>query len=191
MQIFDKTITARWKSETLAAGGAVEDVFQAVNITEKMVDYCFEELRDKAEAFRKTGIVTAYDGDVVKSDSIVSPELKTALKCAAVPLENVAPAQQDWHPGSDKLVLDLVHPSLFPVVYGKTRILPQPSVTLRNCIEQCGNGQTLDIPSEKDAHLEDPNAYRLDRWNYQTNQFSRNFQWLPCQIAFGHGEEVK
>ena len=28
--------------------------------------------------------------------------------------------QKDWHPGSNKQVLDLVHPSLYPLVYGKT-----------------------------------------------------------------------
>ena len=37
-----------------------------------------------------------------------------------VPLENVPDSEKDWHPGSDGLVLDLVHPSLFPVVYGRT-----------------------------------------------------------------------
>lgn len=159
-----------------------------MDISEEMIDYCFEELRFKAEVFKRTGIVTVYDGDVVKSDSIVPPELKAALKSSVAPLENVAPAQQDWHPGSDGLVLDLVHPSLFPVVYGKTKILPQPSVTLRNFVEQCGQGQTLPIPSETDAHLADENMYD---WPEGTNQFSRKFQWLPCQVALGSGEEVK
>lgn len=178
----------KWKSEALATAGTTGDDPQVVDISEEMIDYCFEELRYKAKAFRRTRIVTVYDGDVVKSDSIVPYELKVALRSAAAPLENVAPNQQDWHPQSDGLVLDLVHPSLFPVVYGKTRILLQPSVTLGNCIEQCGNGKTLAIPCETDAHLEDTNTYR---WNAGMNQFSRKFQWLPCQVTFGSGEEVE
>jgi len=36
------------------------------------------------------------------------------------PLENVPDSEKDWHPGSDGLVLDLVHPSLYPVVYDRT-----------------------------------------------------------------------
>ena len=36
------------------------------------------------------------------------------------PLESVPDSEKDWHPGSDGKVLDLVHPSLFPVIYGLT-----------------------------------------------------------------------
>ena len=39
---------------------------------------------------------------------------------AVSPLENVPDAEKDWHPGSDNQVLDLVHPSLYPIVYGRT-----------------------------------------------------------------------
>lgn len=35
-------------------------------------------------------------------------------------LENIPEEKKDWHPGSGKQVLDLVHPSLYPVVYGRT-----------------------------------------------------------------------
>lgn len=35
-------------------------------------------------------------------------------------LEDVPEDEKDWHPGSDGRVLDLVHPSLYPVVYGRT-----------------------------------------------------------------------
>lgn len=37
-------------------------------------------------------------------------------------LENVPDSQKDWHPGSDKQVLDLVHPSLYCLVYGVSQI---------------------------------------------------------------------
>ncbi|TFY53754.1 hypothetical protein EVJ58_g9272 [Rhodofomes roseus] len=36
------------------------------------------------------------------------------------PLESVPDSEKDWHPGSDGKVLDLVHPSLYPVIYGRT-----------------------------------------------------------------------
>ena len=37
-----------------------------------------------------------------------------------VPLEAVPDSEKDWHPGSDGLVLNLVHPALYPIVYGRT-----------------------------------------------------------------------
>ena len=36
------------------------------------------------------------------------------------PLEAVPDSERDWHPGSDGLVLNLVHPALYPIVYGRT-----------------------------------------------------------------------
>jgi hypothetical protein len=35
-------------------------------------------------------------------------------------LENVPEKEKDWHPGSNGQVLDLVHPSLYPIVYNRT-----------------------------------------------------------------------
>lgn len=56
-----------------------------------------------------------------KSDKLISPSLRAELLAAAVaPLESVPEAAKDWHPGSDGKVLDLVHPSLYPVVYGRS-----------------------------------------------------------------------
>ena len=37
-----------------------------------------------------------------------------------IPLETVPDSEKDWHPGSDGLVLNLVHPSLYPIVFGRT-----------------------------------------------------------------------
>ncbi|KAJ7929028.1 hypothetical protein B0H13DRAFT_1703624, partial [Mycena leptocephala] len=36
-------------------------------------------------------------------------------------LENVPEAEKDWHPGLDGQVLDLVHSSLYCIVYGRQR----------------------------------------------------------------------
>jgi len=36
------------------------------------------------------------------------------------PLEAVPDSEKDWHPGSDGFVLNLVHPALYPIIYGRT-----------------------------------------------------------------------
>ena len=46
--------------------------------------------------------------------------LRDELISAIAPHESVPDAEKDWHPGSNGQVLDLVHPSLWPVVYGRT-----------------------------------------------------------------------
>src|SRR5271170_4892881 len=107
-QVFDEAIVAKWKVEALAEPD--------LDMTERMFSYCIGELRHKSKLFQETGAVTAYDGDVVKSDCAISSSLKDALRVAVMPLEDVPSYRRDWHPGSNETVLDLVHPSLFPVV---------------------------------------------------------------------------
>ncbi|WP_405725254.1 DUF4246 domain-containing protein [Streptomyces sp. NBC_00028] len=102
----DGGIVARWTQEALAQG-----------LTEAQVRYVLAELRYYA-ALRdaSTGAeVSAVDG-VWHSDTLVDDELRVRLREAVRALEDVPDAEQDWHPGSDGLVLDLVHPSLFCLV---------------------------------------------------------------------------
>ncbi|KAF7967155.1 hypothetical protein HWV62_35662 [Athelia sp. TMB] len=189
-KVFDEEIVAKWTLEAMSASGEAEDKVEDDEVidntlSEDMVHYCICELRYKSRLFSEMGLVTAYDGNVVKSDHIVSNELRLALKSAAAPLEQVGPTHQDWHPGSDDMVLDLVHPSLFPVVYGTTRILKDSIVGLEQGIELCGKGDILPVPPV--PIVAQPLEYRLF-----PDQFSRKFQWLPCQVEFtGDDGEVK
>ncbi|KAF7977247.1 hypothetical protein HWV62_4361 [Athelia sp. TMB] len=193
-KVFDETIVAKWKSEATAASGARDEAededADAIDneLSEEMVEYCISELRYKAQQFSENGLVTAYDGDVVKSDSIISEELRLALKSAAAPLEQVGPIHQDWHPGSDDIVLDLVHPSLFPVVYGTTRILKDSIVSLEQSVALCGKGEVLPVPPA----LPVPTRRGYHHAELHGDPFSRKFQWLPCQVEFtDDDDEVK
>ena len=81
---------------------------------------------------------------VVKSDSAIPYALKEELKAAVQPLEDVPNEQKDWHPGSGDKVLDLVHPSLYPLMYGKSRILRGgTAISLENCIKLTGSGVVI------------------------------------------------
>jgi len=99
-----------------------------------MVTWVIEELKYKAKIFQETGAVSVFDGDVVKSDTAVPERLKKALQEAIRVLEDVPQDQRDYHPGSDNTVLDLVHPSLFPLVYGRSRILRDEVIGLDDCL---------------------------------------------------------
>ncbi|MFF9909088.1 DUF4246 domain-containing protein [Streptomyces sp. NPDC013457] len=102
----DADIVARWTQEAVAQG-----------LTEAQVRYVLDELVHYA-ALRdgRTGVeVSAVDG-VWQSDTLVDEKLRTRLREAVEVLEQVPGEEQDWHPGSDGQVLDLVHPSLFCLV---------------------------------------------------------------------------
>jgi Protein of unknown function (DUF4246) len=151
-------------------------------MTYSMADYCVDELRHRATLFKQSsnGAIVVYNGDVVKSDTAVSPETKKALQKAVEPLENVPESQRDWHPGSDGKVLDLVHPSLFPVVFGKTKALPvgERVVPLLGAANRTGEGDVLSVP-------EDPGAEKFGGgWGAAVvmNPYSTKFQWLPCEV---------
>ncbi len=176
--MFDDEIANKWKQEALATDG--------IDITQEMVDWCIEELRVKAGIFEKSGMVTAYDADVVKSDSAVSEELRNALIKSVKPLEDVPPHQRDWHPGSDGKVLDLVHPSLFPLVYGVSRILTDSITSLEDCIERCGEGVVCNVFRDEESSnstSESVSIYSIDdEYDTLVAGYSDHFQWLPCNV---------
>ncbi|KAF8330212.1 hypothetical protein F5887DRAFT_97981 [Amanita rubescens] len=177
-KVFDDDIANKWKQEALATDG--------IDITPEMFDWCIEELRVKAGIFEKSGMVTAYDADVVKSDSAVSEELRNALIKSVKPLEDVPPNQKDWHPGSDGKVLDLVHPSLFPLVYGVSRILTDSITNLEDCIERCGEGIVCNVFRDEKSWYPDPKGKNIHS-TYRDPEtpitgYSNDFQWLPCNV---------
>ncbi|MFI1508799.1 DUF4246 domain-containing protein [Streptomyces sp. NPDC020597] len=106
LKMNDADIVARWTREAVDQG-----------LTEAQVHYVLAELRHYA-ALRdgRTGVeVSAVDG-VWQSDALVDDGLRSRLREAVRVLEQVPEAEQDWHPGSDGQVLDLVHPSMFCLV---------------------------------------------------------------------------
>ena len=169
-KVMDSEITSKWKAELVSS-----DAGTPGGMTEKMAEYVIAELQHKADQFRNSGFVVVYDADVVKSDSAVSPELRSALRKAVALLEDVPDADKDWHPGSEEQVLDLVHPSLFPLVYGRSRVLPRERLGLDDVTRACGKGvRTAWIPA---------------KFSTDDRIYSRKFQWLPCEVAFEGDEE--
>ncbi|KAF9481713.1 hypothetical protein BDN70DRAFT_919662, partial [Pholiota conissans] len=173
-------ITAKWKEEALASNH--ED------LTEKMIDYCLDELRYRSTLVSILPIrpppIVVYNGDVVKSDFALSSQFKEELQEAVKAFEASIPESlKDWHPGSDGKVWDLVHPSLYPLVYGRSKILDNGQrTTLADCISQCGQGQTSEVPTEEES---------IQKSQYFTDTpYSRKFQWLPCEVDIS-GDEAR
>ncbi|KAF2683338.1 hypothetical protein K458DRAFT_45137 [Lentithecium fluviatile CBS 122367] len=138
-----------------------------------MFTYCIQEIRAKATLYEKFSIIPVFDASecILKSDSAIPHELKEELRSAVSRLEDVPENHKDWHPGSDGKVLDLVFPSLFPLVYGRSRILPSSIVDLESCLQNIGQGQIIPVP---------PDGGYAEYKSF----FSICFQWLPCNVSF-------
>ncbi|KAJ3520196.1 hypothetical protein NMY22_g12856 [Coprinellus aureogranulatus] len=168
-KVFDEGIVQEWKQEavTLDPEEPVES-----QMTDIMFNSCIDELRYFAEQHDAVPHSAVYvlPADVYKYDTAVSEETKTALQNAVRPLEEVPDRLKDWHPNSDDKVLDLAHPSLFPLVYGTSKILPlgARAATLDDCIERCGEGAVVQAPGAE--------AFEVPK------SASSKFQWLPCEV---------
>ncbi|KAF3162698.1 hypothetical protein TWF788_001788 [Orbilia oligospora] len=168
-KIYDPAITEKWRSE----------IKSQLDFTDKMFDWCLAELKTKAEQFQKEKFVIAIDGDVCKSDTLITEETRLEIIEAIKVLEDVPESQKDWHPGSNDQVLDLVHPSLFPLAYGKSRIVEDKLITLENCLENIGTGVVIELKdnslklglSKSKGNISVPHAW------------SKNFQWLPADVS--------
>lgn len=122
---------------------------------------------------------------VIKSDTLLPNELKQRLRAAAALLEDVPGSQRDWHPGSDEKVLDLVHPSLWPLVFGRSRIISDKHITLDKCLDHCGSGKV--IPEPKRPYLRMPDGLRSITEDNDKRALSLRYQWLPCDVDLAGG----
>lgn len=165
-KIFDDTLCDKWMAEVMS---------QVEDLSELMWQYCVAELRDKAKTLEETGIVAPIDVDaqVVYSDAMVTEDLRQNLIRAVKSLENVPAKDKDWHPRTRDRVLNLVHPSLFPLIYGRSKVLKEGVVGLENCTLYCGQGEVIERPEKT------PNFY------------SKQFQWLPCDVHFKGEDDVR
>lgn len=152
-----------------------EAMFQYVRLGENMhvkdkltLPQCIEELRDQVADFQVNGYTEVLDANaaVYISDKAVCRDTKTALQLGVAQLETIPDNQKDWHPGSDGKVLDVVHPSLFPLMYGTSRFLREGKVALETCSAYCALGDTVPATSEEDV-----------------DGYSMKHQWLPCDVS--------
>ncbi|KAF7318138.1 hypothetical protein HMN09_00321900 [Mycena chlorophos] len=119
-KINDKEIMEKWRAE---AEKQQESLPRPEKLTRRMIDFVLEELPAYARLVdSETGIQAGPFDAIWFSDRLLSDDLVSALRTEALKLEDVPECLKDWHPRSNGQVLDLVHPSLYPVVYGRTHL---------------------------------------------------------------------
>ncbi|KAG8705992.1 hypothetical protein FRC09_002641 [Ceratobasidium sp. 395] len=163
----------KFQNEEILAKWRVEAVQQAKLMKPSHIDYVLKELdgyaklRDEA-----TGVEVGCYDKIWQSDKLVPSSLKQRLLDGIAKLENVPDSEKDWHPRSNHQVLDLVHPSLYPIVYERTLAYHGNTSD-----PQQRRLQAIPMPPVVEAH--DKYGFFAEDGNYHV---SYQFQWLPTDF---------
>lgn len=150
---------------------------------------CIEELRNKARYYEVSGLVPTLNASasVVKSDTLVSAELHTSLREAFQRLMTDQASSPDWHPKSGDMVQDLVHPSMYPLVYGRSGVFRDEVVGVGVAIEKyAGKGEVIE-KEEPPEHY----GFSVGASSVPHSYWSNTYQWLPANMAFQDDGSVK
>uniref|UniRef100_A0A914DFU3 Uncharacterized protein n=1 Tax=Acrobeloides nanus TaxID=290746 RepID=A0A914DFU3_9BILA len=158
-KIFDESIVAKWKIEYNSQ--------QDETIDDSYFDYAIAECRYQAESSSGGILMSPVDG-VFQADGIVPQDVLGDLLESVTALENRP--FKDWHPGSNEQVLDLVHPSLYPYVYGVSRQLPKQANNKKLAWNELfGRGEIQFFQGDDEQN--------------QSHNESKKFQWLPSEFV--------
>ncbi|KAI0453530.1 hypothetical protein F5B21DRAFT_479023 [Xylaria acuta] len=215
-KVFDDKIIARWRAEALAypdevlwmlAANTSQQPSGRLPITEimtvKTFDYCIRELQGKAQYFADTGIVPTLDATAViaKSDGFIPPTVNNALRKAFERLKKDQAGSPDWHPGTDEKVLNLVHPSMYPLVFESTKLFRDEVVGVADAVTKwAGKGTVIGNQDQSKARTTaPPEFWSGDYQRLPSNMaptvppefWSDDYQWLPSNVALREDGSVK
>lgn len=151
-----------------------------------------KELRNKSQHYEQTGLVPTLDADasVVKSDRLVTSDLQFELRKAFNKLKLDQSASADWHPGSNDMVQDLIHPSMYPLVYGRSRVFKEEVVGVEDAIDKwAGKGDI--IRKIYNEPVNDRYETGVGGSQVPPSFWSDKYQWLPSNVAFQEDGTVK
>eukprot|EP00915_Cephaloidophora_sp_WS-2016_P002106 GHVH01002831.1.p1 GENE.GHVH01002831.1~~GHVH01002831.1.p1 ORF type:complete len:614 (+),score=92.48 GHVH01002831.1:106-1947(+) len=160
----DPVIVQKWKSEC-----------SSVDTEDALIEYAIAECQFYADLARDVCRHAPVEG-VFEADYSCDLELKKNLIDGLSKLMSESD-EQDWHPGSDNQVLDIIHPSLFPLVFGRSRILKASDVHSIDALDvilmltHCNSAIVASPKVKSDKHREDGHSS------------SKQFQWIPSEIS--------
>ncbi|RFU26273.1 hypothetical protein B7463_g10067, partial [Scytalidium lignicola] len=189
VDIFNDQIVANW---------CAESVTRTPLISEKAWVWCLNELRDKAVHFSKTQYVRVLDTGlcICKSDILIPESVNATFKSGIAPL--LEQPVKDWQPKSNGQVLNLVDPSLFPLVYGRSLVLTDGKrVDLKNVFDSYEHATTalkqfdkrvdfLDVQRQIEQGASETRGIYVDFYNSKREFYywSYNYQCLPFEVEF-------
>lgn len=158
----DATKIAEWRTVRLPPLDNRRFAASGQRLIPSMQDYVFAELSYYAKCIDGSMQMAGADG-VWRADNLIEDGLRLAL-CAHFAVIEAAPLDtQDWNPVAARTVLNLINPSLYPVVPGVTRV---------------------DAPSLVATSVESMDAMSaLETKTAGATATPSKFQWLPSDFT--------
>ncbi|GJP40578.1 hypothetical protein CLOM_g242 [Closterium sp. NIES-68] len=213
-KVMDDVIVARWKEEltnpvrpaksyfvqeerdvSLEDPGSVvtflrDNGKRVVKVDPDLVDYAIQELRWQAISHDPSSPVmpSAVDGVFIIPSASFPPDVLQPFLEGMHRLESVPEDQIDYHPGSSKQVVDLVHPSLHCLVYGRTRVITEPDYTTLDVlpwdrlVSELGSVPEAGQLAGSGGEQGEGSQTRRRRRRVEDEFLSDRFQWLPAEI---------
>ncbi|KAJ2721409.1 hypothetical protein GGI07_003974 [Coemansia sp. Benny D115] len=172
-----------------------EEAKQA-SLTDAELAYALDEL-DYYASLHPPGSNTFLSPveNVWYSDSLVDEDTERELKKYTAIMEDVPESAKDWHPGSNEQVLNLIHPSLYPLVYERTRVMKEPIASPKEALDcgtlgevpgsiqklndfVCEHFKDASDPKRSQYHVLGPAGSEIPR-GFST---STKFCWLPSEF---------
>ncbi|PYI03724.1 hypothetical protein BO78DRAFT_322051 [Aspergillus sclerotiicarbonarius CBS 121057] len=176
--VFDDATLAEWRAQASSCYASLDsETDQDVDmdlVTTRAWLWCVAELQDKAKALRDTGHVVVLDADsgVCKADQAVPEAVRHQLQDAFRHLPKSGPH-------------DLVDPSLYMLIYGRTTVCSQGGRVPLAYPLSTPPGQTAPVhhhPLTVIAPFPRGLGHPSEALKYR--QGSSCFQWLPCEVEF-------
>ncbi|KAI0668084.1 hypothetical protein C8Q78DRAFT_1048309 [Trametes maxima] len=149
-------------------------------VTDAQLEYVFDQLRYEAERYDPiTGIFATSIPMVYESRTLVPADSKADLISGVSVLEDIPDNEKDWHPGSNKHVLDLVHPSLYCLRIGESYVRSRRSPDLNPSLHVLTNSEYASLRPD------------FEELSSTTFTISRSYQWLPTDFEVSEFGEAK
>ncbi|CAI7647214.1 unnamed protein product [Penicillium discolor] len=175
-KIFEPATQDKWKKAAMNSGK---------DITLNMAEWIIDELQFKAMIYETTEVVALYNGDVTKSDTSMPDSIFQEMRSLFSVLEYDLEPMQYFHPGMLNQERDLISMALYPLLYGKTRILTDRIIGVDDALTYIGKGEVIPVPKETGITREDIAWRVLSRADIKVRPYSRKFQVLPSDWELG------
>ncbi|KAJ5705283.1 hypothetical protein N7536_000972 [Penicillium majusculum] len=175
-KIFEPATQDKWKKAAINSGK---------DITLNMAEWIIDELQFKAMIYETTEVVALYNGDVTKSDTNMPDSIFQEMRSLFSVLEYDLEPMQYFHPGMLSQERDLISMALYPLIYGKTRILTDRIIGVDDALKYIGKGEVIPVPKETGITREDIAWRVLSRADIKVRPYSRKFQVLPSDWELG------
>lgn len=160
-KVLDSEITAKWKEEAEKQG-----------LSSDAADYVIDEV--KLYATQRDGFVEPGPVEGTwKADKLIDDDLLSRLKNLVGGLEKNQVDKKDYHPGSDQLVVDLVHPSLYCYVEDHSILINEDS------IDQQFMPKSPEAPPKK-----------VRKYYAEATAPSSKYRWLPSEVKVADNNSI-